>query len=512
MSEFARLAENIACHGVRHAYGITGSGAILSVLDELEKRDVEPVRTYFEGSAAIMAATDGRLARRSGVCYCIKGPGLANAIPGLAAASLDAWPLVAITEAYPRSASPEKAHKRLDHVVLTGAVTKGVRALSQRGPDFQTLASWAEAEVPGPVVLELAGTLAAEQAVPPPPRGTDRTDELLALVCTARRPAIVAGSLAVRRGWSSALSQLRIPVFSTAAAKGVIDERLDHAAGVYTGVGLELTPEQCVLPHADLVIGLGLRPNELLSTRRFHCPAVNIDSADPPGADAFGFTTVTPDADVSLWEALSAKGWGLEELRFCLERLDKALFRGFLAGAAFHTIEQRLGREIRLVMDTGYFCTIGEHAWRVPDADGCLFSGQGRYMGTSVPTAIGAAMHDATRRVVTVAGDGGIAMYLGEIRIAVERRLPILFVLMTDGRFGSVATRALKDGLTMTPIDVVEPSWQGVMEAFGLPAWRARDAVQLGDALTQWSTMRGPGYVEIEFDPHSYERMCEGVR
>ncbi len=512
MSEFARLAEDIARCGVRHAYGITGSGAILSVLDELEKRNVEPVRTYFEGSAAIMAATDGRLSRRSGVCYCIKGPGLANAIPGLAAASLDAWPVVAIAEAYPRQSGPEKAHKRLDHDMLTGAVAKGVRALSQRGPDYRALASWAEAEVPGPVVLELAGATELEEQVPPLPRTAEQADALLALVTASRRPVIVAGSLAVRRGWIAALSQLRIPVFSTAAAKGVIDERLDHAAGVYTGAGLELTAEQCVLPHADLVIGLGLRPNELLSTRRFHCQAVNIDSVMPPGTEAFGFAAAAANIDGTLWELLRTKSWGLEELRSCLMKLDERLFTGFLPGAAFQTLEQRLSRDIRLVMDTGYFCTIGEHAWRAPDADGCLFSGQGRYMGTSVPTAIGAAMHDPARRVVAVAGDGGIAMYLGEIRIAVERGLAILFVLMSDGRFGSVATRAIRDGLTRTPIDIEQPSWQGVMEALGLPVWRARNAAQFGDALSQWATMSGPGYVEIEFDAGSYERMCDGIR
>ncbi|MCC7546827.1 MAG: thiamine pyrophosphate-binding protein [Burkholderiales bacterium] len=512
MSEFARLAEDIAGHGVRYVYGITGSGAILSVLDELEKRGVDPVRTYFEGSAAIMAATDGRLAGRSGVAYSIKGPGLANMVPGLAVASLDAWPMLALTEAYPRSAGPEKAHKRLDHVLLTGAVAKGARVLSQRGPDFRALAGWAESEVPGPVILELAGAEATEEPVPSPAHVRDQSEDLLTLLAASRRPVVIAGSLAVRRGWGSDLARLNMPVFCTAAAKGVVDERLEHAAGVYTGVGLELTAERCVLPQADLVLGLGLRPNELLSTRPFHCPAVNIDAAGPPGIEAFGFAARAADIDERIWELLRAKRWGLDPLQSCLQRLDQTLVRGFLPGAAFQVMEKCLGRDVQLVMDTGYFCTIGEHVWRASHVNGCLFSAQGRYMGTSVPMAIGAAMHDPSRTVVAVAGDGGIAMYLGEIRIAVERGLPILFVLMTDGRFGSVATRALKDGLTRTPIDIAHPSWQKVMEAFGLPAWHVRDASRLADAVAQWSKTRGPGYVEVEFQPEPYERMCEGIR
>lgn len=513
MSDLKKLAADIAAHGNRTVFGITGSGTTLTLLDALEKLGIQTVRPQFEGSAALMAGTVGRLSGRAGVAFGIKGPGLTNMVPGLAASWFEAFPLLAMVEAYPPDSKPDKAHKRLDQSTLASAVTKGGRFLSDDGPDFGELAAWAESEVPGPILLEITnGSLPAQPEIPVQESVLSNADALLRLVEKANHPIVIAGTLAIRKGWGEALAHLGLPVFSTTAAKGVVDEAASMAAGVFTGVGLELTPEHRLLPQADLIIGLGVRPNELLATRPFPCPSVNIDPVAVPGAEAFAFAVTTSDVPPSLWQLLATKNWGLEILEESLVKLDNAMFRGFLPGQAFSIIAGSLGRSVRMTMDTGYFCTIGEHVWHTPRADLCLLSGQGRYMGTVIPMALGAAIHDPVTPVVAVVGDGGIGMYVGEIRLAVERRLPILFVLMTDGRFGSITTRAIKDALTLTPLIIANPSWLAVMEGFGLPAWRAKTAEKLQAALRSWDPGAGPGYLEIAFDPEPYEQMCSGIR
>jgi len=512
MSDIGKLAADMAARGVASVFGITGSGATLTLLDELEKVGVRAVRTHFEGSAALMAGTVGRLSGRAGVAYGIKGPGFANLVPGLAASFLDAYPMVAVVEAYAPGSTADKAHKRLDHASLAQAVTKGGRFLSPDGPGFDALAGWAESEVPGPVLLELGGKVPPQAPVPVGAAAAPVSEPLMALVARARRPVVIAGTLAVRKGWGEALSRLGLPVFSSAAAKGVLDETAPMAAGVYTGVGLELTPESRLLPQADLVVGLGLRPNEMLATKPFPCAAVNIDPVAVPGAEAFAFAATATELPADLWQALAQHSWGLDQLQDTLASLQRTLQHGFLPGRAFASIAQTLGRSVRLVMDTGYFCTIGEHAWSAPRADLCLFSGQGRYMGTAVPMALGAAIHDPATPVVAVAGDGGIGMYLGEMRLAVERRLPVLLVLMTDGRFGSISTRAIKDGLTRAPLEIGNPSWMPIMQGFGLPCWRANNLDELHAALGSWNPGGGPGYLEIAFDAEPYERMCNKIR
>ena len=298
MNDLASLAHDIAADGVRATFGITGSGPTLTLLDALERHGVDVVRTQFEGSAALMAGTVGRLSNHAGLTYGIKGPGLANMAPGLAACLLDAFPVVAIVEAYPNTAGPEKAHKRMNHPAFADAVCKGRTVLSVDGPDFSAVARYAESEVPGPVLLEITG--GSERSQPLPAVNTVAGDAaaVLAAIAASRRPVVIAGTLAIRRRWSAWLSGLNVPVFSTAAAKGVVDEAGANAAGVYTGVGLKLVSETTLLAEADLVIGLGLRPNEVLATKLFACPAVNIDSAVVPGSGAFRFAAgAAPRAD-----------------------------------------------------------------------------------------------------------------------------------------------------------------------------------------------------------------------
>ena len=84
MNEVARLSTEILGAGSRHVFGITGGGSSLVLCDHLEQAGIHVVRTHFEGSAAIMAGTVGRITGTPGVALTIKGPGVANLLPGLA--------------------------------------------------------------------------------------------------------------------------------------------------------------------------------------------------------------------------------------------------------------------------------------------------------------------------------------------------------------------------------------------------------------------------------------------
>ncbi len=514
MSEIAKLAEDIAVSGTTHVFGITGSGASLLLCDCLEKVGLRVIRTQFEGSAGIMAGTVGRLTGKPGVALTIKGPGVANLIPGLAVSSYESFPLVALSEAYPPGSPPSRAHKRLDHATLAAPVTKAVRPLSAKGPGFLDAAAFACAEIPGPVLLELTGAVLEDSAPLHGATAPACNQAVVDLVAAARKPVVIAGTLAIRQGWGSALASLGVPVFTTAAAKGIIDEALSHAANVFTFAGLAQTPEAHLLAEADLVVGFGLRPAELLATKPFPCPAVNIEAvADVPGADAFKFAGIAATSQApDIFAALAGKQWGHDRLSALLSTLDAVMLDQFLPGRAFRAIEQRFGRAARLVLDTGYFCTIGEHVIRAARADLCLMSAQGRYMGTGLPMALGAALCDQSVPTVAVLGDGGIGMYVGELRLAVERKLPLLLILMSDGRFGSIATRAIKDNLTLAPLTPADPSWLRVMDGFGLPATHVTDEDGLHRALAGWNPADGPAYVEITFPAIPYERMIAGIR
>ena len=517
MSRFNSLADDIAARSAGPVFGVPGSGATLSLLDRLEKLGHEFVLTHFEGAAAIMAGTVGRLSGRAGVALSIKGPGVTNMVPGLAVSAFESFPLVAVVEAYGAAAPMAKAHKRIDQAALTVTVSKAITQFASGGPTFGELAALAEAETPGPVILELAEPAPQSGTALPGPayplRGGDPAG-VLRLLEKARRPIVVAGALALRVGLSERLAKLTVPVFTTAAAKGLVDERLPNSAGVYTGVGLELSPEHELFDHADLVVCIGMRPSEVLTTRPFAKPAVNLGVTAEPGSEAFTFAAVAGlDAADELMAQLEEKSWGLDLVAAAQERIERAMLANpFLPAHVFARVQAHFQRDVRGVFDTGYFCTIAEHAWRAPTASHCLMSGQGRYMGTGIPMGLGAAICDRSLPTAVFVGDGGIGPFVAEAKIAVERRLPVLFCLMTDGRFASLRTRALRDHMTERPLTMVQPSWRSVFDGFGMKAMCAADESAVADALAAWAPAQGPAYLEVSFDPNPYEAMVQGIR
>lgn len=511
MSDLERLVEEMVAAGVSRAYGVPGSGATLTVIDQLERRNVPFQLVHLESSAAIMAGTAARLGGGIGVALSIKGPGLANMVPGLAVCQFESLPVVALAEAYGPDTPIARAHKRMDQTGLVSAVAKGRRYHTKSGPSFAALSAWAEREVPGPVVLELAGPVETEERVPEPAPAPNNYD-VAGAVGRAKRPVVVAGTLAIRRSWSDRLNALSVPVFSTAAAKGVVDETLPHAAGVYTGVGLERAPETSLLPEADLVIGLGLRTGEVLKAGGFPCPAINVDEIAGEIHAGFEFEGVSKYAD-AVFGALQSHRWnGDEPARPAQTLRDHLLALPFGPAHVYAQVEQRFDGKARLVLDTGYFCTIGEHVWRAQRPEWCLGSGQSRYMGAAVPMAIAAALHDPGVPTILAVGDGGIGPFAAELKIVAVHRLPLMVVLLSDGGFGSVRTRAIKDGLMQDGLLMEAPSWLATMEGLGLPGTRADDEGVVVDALAAWRPGNGPCFLEVNFNPQSYQDMVEGVR
>ena len=499
------MADGIAAAGIRHVFGVPGSGPTLELIDALEKRGVQFTTTYFEGTAALMAGTIGRLSGVPGVALSIKGPGFANLAQGLAASWFETFPVVAFTEAYPSNVDWRIRHKGIDQASLSGVIAKG-RIPIHGKTDFTQLSALATAEVPGPVIAEFVAGEAAFAPVAPAVPADSRAP---ALIEKAHRPVVIAGTLAIRKGWAAKLAALKVPVFATASAKGVVDETLPHAAGVYTGVGLARAPES-QLGDCDLIVGLGLRPGEVLAAKPFACPAINVDTV--PLAGVFNFSATTSDAD-AVFAALGAKQWQGDRIQAALARLVGEFASGpFLPAHVFGSVDRHFAGSVRAVFDTGYFCTIGEHAWRPKKAEWFLISGQGRYMGTGIPMALGAAFHDKSVPTVAFLGDGGIGTHVGELRLAVRHRLPLLVVLLTDGGFGSVRTRAVKDKLTQKPLWMQDASWAGIVGATGMPATRAENSAQFEQALQAWRWRDGPAFIEVPFDADAYQQMVENLR
>lgn len=516
------LAEALVGVGVKALFGVPGSGLSLQLITALERLDVPFYSTCHEGSGAMMAGTFGRQTDSVGCSISIKGPGLANMLSGIVANYYEQLPTVSIAEAFGIGTPFSRMHKRLDHQAATAFCTKAYATPGNPQATVSRLVACAREEIPGPVHLDLVLGEAPAFVSRTSSEGSEVSSQaewvdLRRLVEQSERPVVIAGGLARRLGWGSRLTSLQIPVFTTLAAKGVLDETTPFAAGIFTGEGKALSPEARLLLEADLVVGLGLRNLEVLTARPLSCPLVIVDVVGPRVAEGFEPSRilraeVDKDFD-SILEVLETKKWGKELLAESHNQLRCHLTRDdWLPGSLFVWLERELPGAGCFVADTGFFCTVAEHVWRARSPDAFFASSNGRAMGTGLPTAVGAALADRSRPTICALGDGGVRMYLGDLKLAVEERLPILFLLLSDGRYGSIAGVPSANGLSRRAVTLPRPSWFRAVEALECPANQVRDMDGVSSALKRWEWHDGPLFVEAVFDPERYAGMIEGVR
>ena len=126
MKDIEQISRNIVETGNSKLFGVLGSGASLELADYIVREGGSFQHTYSESAAAIMAGVTGFLSGNAGLAVSIKGPGLANMVPGLALCSLENYPLVALVESYSLASARSKAHKRMNHQFLAQGVTKKI--------------------------------------------------------------------------------------------------------------------------------------------------------------------------------------------------------------------------------------------------------------------------------------------------------------------------------------------------------------------------------------------------
>ncbi|OGF52096.1 hypothetical protein A3I27_02650 [Candidatus Giovannonibacteria bacterium RIFCSPLOWO2_02_FULL_43_11b] len=511
----AKLADTLVKKGIKYAFGIAGSGSSLELITALEERGVPYQPVSHEAAAVFMAGACSRDGKTNAVAITIKGPGFANTVPGTLSNFYENRPALTASEAYGPGVPLFRAHKRMDHKSVISTIVKGFYSGSE--PEgVEALLDSASSEVPKPVHIDLHNEPGKSELFIKEEKYSDESDlaKIKELINASKNPAIVLGSLAVRKLRNVDWGKIGVPVFTTAAGKGSIDENGPNAGGIITGEIKDLSPEATILTNADLIVSFGLRYAEVIVAAPFKAPLVNIDAAGGL-ADGFSptinFVTSDPDSAASeLIPILFKKKWGEDAITSARVELEKELFSDPWLPATLFRNFQKMFPDAALVLDTGFFCTVGETVWRARSPEFFLGSSVGRFMGSSIPTAIGFAI-SSDKRILSVSGDGGIVPYFPEIKIAVEKKLPILFLFMSDGGYGSVGLSGRAKGLSPRAFEF-ESSWWRAAETLGCKGAAIGSEKEFNDVIASWRKEAGPLFLETKFDPKKYGDMAKRLR
>lgn len=524
-------------------YGVPGGGANLDVLGAAEAAGGRFVLVHGETAATIMAGVTGELTGRPSAAIVTRGPGAASAVNGAAQALLDRQPLLLITDCVPAADQSRISHQRLDQPAMLAPVTKASVRIGPR----DTLSVAAEAVAlttrgrPGPIHCVLDPTapsapiLSGRALAPIQDAGVTATAELGAvrrILRDARRPVVIAGVGAVatpapRRGGTVAalrrfLRAGNVPALTTYKGRGLVPDGSGNAAGVATGA----TIEAALLESADLILGVGLDPVELIpGSWSYDAPVVLLGGWAMDDSTFFGdqlVAEVVGDLGEILEELTAdlhtawATGAGAEHGRAARQRLLEAV-----PAEPAGLTPQQVVTEARSAAPAGAIATVdaGAHMlvavplWQVDEPGELLVSSGLATMGFALPAAAAAALVRPDRHVVCFTGDGGLGMALAELETLARLGLRVTVVVFNDATLSLIAIKQRPEGhggeraIRYAPTD-----FAAIASACGLGSHRARDLGEYRRALGRAFATDGPSVIDVAVDPSAYPAVMDAIR
>jgi len=533
------VARTLKEAGVSHVFTLCG-GHILPIYDGCLSEALTLVDFRHEQAAAHAADAYARLTRGIGVALVAPGPGVTDAVTGVANAYAARSPVLLVGGAAPQGLHGLGALQEMDQLGLMRSITKGAWTVAETRqiPEVLTTAiRTALSGRPGPVFVEIPVDLlmaTVEDRLAPIPRqyvhrprpaadpdGLRRLERLLA---AAARPVVIAGGGVY---WDDAAQALTAfveragaPVFMNGAGRGALPSSHPNAFAQARGFALGQADLVLVLgTPLDFRLGYGRPP---LFAEGAKVVMIDVDPAEL-GRNRPLELGLVGDLDVILRQlsevvpprrAEQTAPW-LAAVR-ARETESRGKLDGFCASEQVPVAHYRLAAEIARVV-TPETIVIGDGGdivgfaskvvlldrpgqWLDPGPLGCL--------GVGPSFALTAKLLHPGRRVLLIAGDGALGLNGMELETAVRLGLPLTVVVGNDGGWGQIRNpqlgfygeaRAVATSLPHTRFDLLA-------EAFGGRGVLVREPDQIGPALARALASDQVWCVNVILDPEAYKK------
>ena len=530
------LAKSLWDLGIRKVFGLPG-GENVHLVEALNRNGFEFHLVRNESSAAYAAAACYRLSGRPQACLTTLGPGITHAAAGLGHLWLDRAAVVILTARTNENSGPLHTHQLLDLAALAGPMTKTSFVVQPKTahqiPDVLSLMLEGR---PGPVHFQMSNEAAARPCldIGPDPKKTvvtaehfpssQKLSEATALIGRMKRPVIVTGlgvmGEEASKGIVALAETLNAPVLVTPKAKGSISDLHVLSAGV---IGLTRTdPSYEVLEAGDGVVAVGLDVVELVKPWDWQGPLVwlskwpNWDPKIPSSVDLTG--------NLSKLLLLLAKQCAIRSEWNSVKvgpNRDKLGYDGSMPvqtgrispQQVLKILRQKAPAEALMSVDVGSHKIFFSLEWPTYQPEGFLLSNGLSCMGYGLASAIGAGAEAPERLVLSIIGDGGMAMCAGELGLLKEIGSNTKIIVLKDGALDLIRSAQGRIGLSPVGTEYRAGTDHVVLaEAFGIPGNHVTTSDELGDSLDEAFAICEPYLIEVELDPTPYPTTPAALR
>jgi pyruvate dehydrogenase (quinone) len=513
--------------GVKRIYGIVGD-SLNGLTEALRRRGtIEWVHVRHEETAAFAAAAEAQTTGNLAVCAGSCGPGNLHLINGLFDAHRSRIPVLAIAAQIPSSeigggyfqeTHPQNLFQECSHYCelvsdssqLPYVLENAIRAaVGQRGVAVVT--------IPGDVALQKAPQRALSTArglsVSTPrcvPEAGD-VKALAAMLNNAERITLFCG-----RGCAGAHAELmklaealKSPIVHALGGKEHVEYDNPYDVGMTGFIGF--SSGYAAMHACDLLLMLGTD----FPYKQFFptdCQVAQIDIRPENlgrrcklDLGAVGDVRLTIETLLPLLEVKTEQRHldnAIAHYKIAREGLD-ALAKGTPGRKPIHpqylarVISEQAAEDAVLTFDVGTPTVWAARYLKMNGRRRLIGSLAHGSMANAMPQAIGAQAAQPGRQVISLSGDGGFSMLMGDLITLTQMKLPVKVVIFNNGVLGFVSLEMKAAGFLDTGVDLRNPDFAAMACAMGVFARRVEDPGELPDAMREILGHDGPALLDV---------------
>ena len=525
------LVSTLINHGVDRVFCVPGE-SYLAVIDAMYDADtIDVVTTRHEGGASFMAVADAKMTGKPGIVMVSRGPGATNGSIGIHVSQQDAVPVIMFVGQVAREDLGRNAFQELDYTKTFSDMAKWVVEITEAdkvAEDVRRAFTIAQSGVPGPVIVSLPEDMLIDQtkALPLSPATISQPkpdNEDIIKVCDmlsqSERPLIIAGGQISGKLGREALRMFserwNVPVATSWRHQDLFDvAHLNFACHL----AFNMPPIfKDTLNQSDLIIAIGTRLGDVV-TQGYKLPLapqpsqklIHIYNDARPIGNVFDthFSMVADATEtlIAMGEVSAQKppkgrsNWiatthALSADKFIWDTQETD--DGVPFGNVITHLRDVVDDDAITTVDAGNFATFVHRLYDYKISNTQLAAVAGA-MGMGVPAAIAGALRAPDRQVICFVGDGGFQMTGNEISLAVERNLPIRFIVSNNGSLGTIRLYQEKDYPNRTfTTNMTNPDFTKIAEAYGASGFKINKNEDIKVVLEKAFSIDGPVLIEV---------------
>lgn len=523
-----QVVDMLANAGVKHIYGITGDS--LNAITEAITADdrVGFIHVRHEESAAFAASAEAQLTKRLTACAGSSGPGHIHLINGLYDAQRSNAPVFAIASTCPSSmfgtgyfqeTNPTLLFSnctiynemavnaaQIPHMVqgaIQHAVSEGGVAVVGIPEDVNS-----QEAVEGDATLTLLNTTRR------PEPSAEELHEAADILNSAKTVAIFAGSGTAEAAdlLKTFADKMKAPVVTTFKSQMELTRDMPNYVGHLGFMGMWSAGDAISNADAILIIGTNFPFPSFFPTDK---KIIQVDlRGDRLGKKARVNLGICSDSTL-FFEGL---------LPLLTEKTDESFLKQHLAD--FATIKEKMQLPVKnpgnkgairpefvfemlnrlatddaiFTVDTGMNCVWTSHYLTPSTGREMVGSFTHGSMANAMPMAIGAAVACPGRQIISLSGDGGLAMLMGDLLTINQYKLPVKILVADNRSLAYVQWEMELAGLKPVEVSLDNPDFGEMARTMGFQAETVTDPSELESAMHRWLEAEGPALLSVTTD------------